>query len=75
MSTATLSIRIRRDLKEKMMKIKDVDWRREIERFIEEKISEIELRKTLNYIDEVLRDIPRAKEHAWKTIREYRDAR
>ena len=75
MSTATLSIRIRRDLKEKMMKIKDVDWRREIERFIEEKISEIELRKTLNYIDEVLRDIPRAKEYAWKTIREYRDAR
>ena len=42
MDTVTLSIRIRRELKEEMDEIKDVvDWRREIERFIENRIREV----------------------------------
>jgi len=42
MGTVTLSIRIRRELKVKMDELKDVvDWRREIERFIENRIREV----------------------------------
>ncbi len=74
MST-TLSIRIRRELKEKMLRISEVDWRSEIEKFIEEKIREIELKKILNAIDDVLKEVKKSKEYAWKTIREYRELR
>ncbi|OYT58826.1 MAG: hypothetical protein B6U75_04980 [Desulfurococcales archaeon ex4484_217_1] len=75
MNTTTLSIRIKKDLKVKMKKFKNIDWRREIERFIEEKIRELELGKILNTIDNVLKDIPPSKEPAWKTIREMRESR
>ena len=37
MSTATLSIRIKKELREKMKRLSNVDWGAEIERFIEEK--------------------------------------
>jgi len=75
LSTTTLSIRIRKDLKEKMKKFENIDWRREIEQFIEEKIKELELREILNTIDNVLKDISSSKEPAWKTIREMRETR
>ncbi|RLG79819.1 MAG: hypothetical protein DRO40_12150 [Thermoprotei archaeon] len=75
MSTMTLSIRIRKDLKEKMKKYKNIDWRKEIEQFIEEKIREFELGEILNAIDNVLKDIPPSKEPAWKTVREMRESR
>ena len=75
MNTTTLSIRIKKDLKVKMKKFKNVDWRREIERFIEEKIRELELGEILSTIDNVLKDIPPSKEPAWKTIREMRESR
>jgi hypothetical protein len=72
MSTATLSIRIRKDLKEKM-KVTKINWRKEIEKFIEKKIKEVELSKTLETIDKVLSNVPVADEPAWKTVREMRD--
>lgn len=72
MSTATLSIRIRKDLKEKM-KVTKINWRREIEKFIEKKIKEVELSKTLETIDKVLSNVPVTDEPAWKTVREMRD--
>ncbi|MGB9759952.1 MAG: hypothetical protein ACP5KW_10475 [Thermoproteota archaeon] len=72
MATATLSIRIRKDLKEKM-KVTKIDWRREIEEFIEKKLKEVELSKTLETIDKVLSDVPTANEPAWKTVRELRN--
>jgi hypothetical protein len=72
MSTATLSIRIRKDLKEKM-KVTKINWRREIEKFIERKIKEVELSKTLETIDKALSNVPVADEPAWKTVREMRD--
>jgi len=75
MSTTTLSIRIRKELKEKMAKIRGVNWREEIERFIEEKIKEIELKEILNTIDNILSNVEESKEPAWKTIREYRGKR
>ncbi len=75
MSTTTLSIRIRKDLKEKMANIKGINWREEIEKFIEEKIKEVKLKETLNLIDELLYGIPKSKEPAWKIVRKYREER
>ncbi len=72
LSTATLSIRIRRELKEKMKELKEVDWRVEIEKFIEEKIREIELSKTLKLIEEALVNVSISPEPAWKTIKKFR---
>jgi len=72
LSTTTLSIRIRRELKEKMRELKEVDWRVEIEKFIEEKIREIELSKTLKLIEEALANVSISSEPAWKTIKKFR---
>ncbi len=75
MSTTTLSIRIKRELREKMKRFSHVDWRAEIERFIEERVRQEELKQLFSKIDEVLRDVEVSKEPAWKTIREYREKR
>ena len=75
LGTATLSIRIRKDLKEKMKELREIDWRSEIERFIEEKIREVELSRILNDINDLLRDVEPSKEPAWRTIREMRELR
>ena len=72
-STVTLSIRIRRELREKMKQFSHVDWRAEIERFIEERIREEELRQLLDRIDRILSGVEQGGEPAWRTIREYRD--
>jgi len=68
-------LRIRRDLKEKMERLRDIDWRSEIERFIESKIREIELRRVLSEIDRVLSGVSPGGEAAWRAIREMREAR
>ncbi|MCD6368751.1 MAG: hypothetical protein J7L38_03025 [Thermoproteales archaeon] len=75
MRTATLSIRIREDLKVKMRELKGIDWRREIEEFIERRIREIELMKTLEAVREALKGVSASREPAWKTIRELRERR
>ncbi|MEM2136996.1 MAG: hypothetical protein QXI93_03465 [Candidatus Methanomethylicia archaeon] len=75
MNTETLSIRIRKDLKEKMKLYNDIDWRMEIESFIESKIREMELKKTIIVINNILSGIDVSKEPAWKTIREFRKVR
>ena len=74
MPTAVLSIRIRRELKEKMERFSYIDWRREIERFIEERIREEELKDLLKRIDEVLADVTPSEEPAWRSIRMLRKA-
>ncbi|MEM4522872.1 MAG: hypothetical protein QW738_06655 [Nitrososphaeria archaeon] len=56
-----------------MGKMKEVDWRKEIEAFIEMKVKEVEVFKTLNTIDRALSGVEVLKEPAWKTIRESRD--
>ena len=67
-----LSIRIRKELREMMKKV-DIDWRREIESFIESKIREYEKKKTLDNINELLRDTPTSERPAWIDIREDRE--
>jgi len=75
MRTKTLSIRIRKDLKDKMDELKDIEWRKEIENFIEKRIKEIEALKLLEEIDKTLSDVQTSKEAAWQTIREFREKR
>jgi len=73
LATATLSIRIRRELKEKMKRLSHVDWRAEIERFIERKIREEELRQLLDRVDKLLSTVRAEGEAAWETIRRSRE--
>jgi len=68
----TLCIEIKKDLREKMKKLKNIDWRSEIEKFIEEKMSEIKLSEVLADIDNLLKGIEPSKEPAWRSIREMR---
>ncbi len=48
-----LSIRIRSDLKEKMKKYK-IDWKKEIEQFIENRIKELEAEEKKEKIEKLL---------------------
>lgn len=56
-----------------MMKKTDIDWRREIELFIENRIREHEKEKALNNIEKILGDIPVSETAAWEDIREDRE--
>lgn len=49
-----LSIRIRKDLREKMRRYSNVDWRKEIEDFIERRIREIEFEETIREVESLL---------------------
>ncbi|MGC9001282.1 hypothetical protein [Caldisericum sp.] len=53
--------------------MKEVDWRKEIELFIEKKAREVEVSKTLDTIDKALSEVEISREPAWQTIRESRD--
>ena len=58
-----------------MKRFSNIDWRAEIERFIEERVRQEELKQLFSKIDKVLGDIEVSQEPAWKTIREYREKR
>ena len=57
MSTV-ISIRIPKDLKDKMEKFDKINWSELIRRFIEEKITQLELEEALRIIEEHLKEIP-----------------
>ena len=75
MSTV-LSIRIPRELKEKMKTLgKDVNWSSEIRRFIETRIRELERRKVLEEAHAVIEKLPKTpRGTAQKYVREDRDS-
>ncbi len=52
-----LSIRIRKDLREKMRRYSDIDWRKEIEEFIERRIREMEFEETIREVESLLRGV------------------
>lgn len=52
-----LSIRIRKDLREKMRRYGDIDWRKEIEEFIERRIREMEFEETIKEVESLLRGV------------------
>ena len=49
--SSTYTIRIPRDLKEKMEKNPEEEWSREIRNFLEERVKQIELVKTIQQIE------------------------
>ena len=75
MTSEVLSIRIRRELKDKMREFGDVDWRREIESFIERRLKELELERVIKTVEKALEDVPVSSKPAWKAIREVREGR
>ena len=68
------SIRIPKELKEKMKEYANVNWKEVIIESIEEKIKQLEAGKILREIEEMNKEIKTSKIPAWKMIREDRDA-
>lgn len=73
MARETLSVRIRGELKRKMRIHSEVDWAREIEKFIEQRLKELELEKTLHLIDSALEGVEASSEPAWRSVRQFRE--
>ncbi len=72
--SAVLSIRIKKELKEKMSKY-DIDWRKEIEEFIERRIAEIEAEERKRNLLRILEKMEEKKRgFASSVIRRERDS-
>jgi len=56
--SAVISVRVPRELKERMQKLKNVNWSEIIRRFIEDVVSRYEAEEALKKIEEDLKDIP-----------------
>ncbi len=69
-----LSIRIPKELKEKMRKYSFVNWSEEIRRFIEERVKMLELLEVLDHIEEEARK-RKVKVDSTILIREDREKR
>ena len=69
-----LSVRIPKELKEKMKEYSGVDWKKVVIESIEEKIKQLEAEKILKEIEEMNRELDVSEVPAWKLIREDRDA-
>jgi uncharacterized membrane protein len=75
---SVVSFKVRKEIKEKMVKYRDrVDWPEELRRFVEEKIREIEARENM---ERIIREMERIKVKApprfsEESVREDRDSR
>ena len=69
-----LSIRIPKELKDRMKRYSNVDWKRVILESIEEKIKQLEAERILKEIEEMNKGLEVSKVPAWKVIRGDRDA-
>jgi len=56
--SAVISVRVPRELKERMRKLKNVNWSEIIRKFIEDVVSRYEAEEALKKIEEDLKDIP-----------------
>ena len=56
--SVVISIRIPKNLKDKMDKFDEINWSELIRKFIEAKITQLELEETLRIIEEHLKDVP-----------------
>lgn len=75
MATEVLSVRVRSDIKKRMKSFGEVDWRREIESFLERRLAELELEKALQEVEKALEGVQPASEPAWRSIRSSREER
>ena len=74
--SATVSFKVRKDIKEKMEKYKNiVNWSEELRKFVENKIKEIEAREKFEMIIETLEKVSWSVEEGFsvKSVREDRD--
>jgi predicted DNA-binding protein len=73
---SVVCIRIPRELKERMDRLRDViSWSEEIRKFIERKVEEIEQEHALREFEEIIRTIPKLPpEEAVKLVREDRNS-
>ena len=56
--SVVISVRVPRELKERMRKLKNVNWSEIIRKFIEDVVSRYEAEEALKKIEEDLKDIP-----------------
>ncbi len=56
--SAVVCVRIPRELRERMLRLKDVNWSDAIRRFIEETVSRYEVEEVVRRVEEDLRDVP-----------------
>jgi hypothetical protein len=73
---SVVSVRVPRELKEKMRKYRDkINWSEEIRRFIENKILEAERENTLSKLEELINQLPTvSRSTAVRYVREDRDS-
>ncbi len=74
---AVVSVKVKREIKEKMVKYKNkVNWAEEIRRFIEEKIRELEAEENIKNIVETLSKMPHSSPQgsSARYVREDRDS-
>lgn len=73
---SVVSVRVPRELKEKMRKYRDkINWSEEIRRFIENKILEAERENTLSKLEELIKQLPTVpRGTASRYVREDRDS-
>jgi predicted DNA-binding protein len=73
---SVVCIRIPRELKERMDRLRDViGWSEEIRKFIERKVEEIEQERALREFEEIIRTIPKLPpEEAVKLVKEDRNS-
>ncbi|MEM2384934.1 MAG: hypothetical protein QXX99_02050 [Candidatus Bathyarchaeia archaeon] len=69
-----ITVRIRRDLKERMDKLTHVNWSEIIRRAIEEKVRKEEIKRALEVMEEISSKAKSEKPTA-EVIREFRDRR
>ena len=73
---SVISVRIPRELKEKMDSLKGVvNWSEEIRRFIERRIREVEQERAIEELEELIRKLPvMPKDYIVRYVREDRDS-
>jgi len=73
---SVISVRIPRELKEKMDSLKGVvNWSEEIRRFIERRIREVEQERAIEELEELIRKLPvMPKGYVVRYVREDRDS-
>lgn len=73
--SAVLSVRVPRELKERMRELKDVDWKGEIVSFLTERVKYYERLKVLKEVREIIEKVPVAEPGtASRYVREDRDS-
>jgi len=72
--SAKLTVRIPRELKERMDRFKDINWSEVVRKAVEERLREEEVRWALRVMDELSRKA-RPQKPLTEVIREFRDRR